>query len=261
VLPSTVNGTELSRDALLLWYATRGPPDLPPFCDGCNQKCSVCHALECKKDGLVISRHNEIRRDKLSNLASKALSPSAVRDEPKIQTSCRSPEVKSDEENKKNSVKRLFCNNRNEDCGDILIRGLWARGTDCIIDVRITDVDAKYNRSKDPAKVLAAHECEKKKKYLGACLEQRRHFSPFVVSTDGLLGKEAKILLKKLSAMLAKKWEKPYSEVCGYVNACMSIAIVRATHLCIRGSRIPTGKMSNRLPQWEDKAGLGLFRH
>ncbi len=23
--------------------------------------------------------------------------------------------------------------------GDVLIRGLWARGTDCIIDVRVTD--------------------------------------------------------------------------------------------------------------------------
>jgi hypothetical protein len=61
----------------------------------------------------------------------------------------------------------------------------------------------------------------KKKKYLGACLEHNVvTFSPFVVSTDGFLGKEAKILLRKLSAMLAEKWEKPYSEVCGYVNAC-----------------------------------------
>jgi hypothetical protein len=110
-------------------------------------------------------------------------------------------------------------------------------------------------------KVLAAHEREKKKKYLGACLEQRRHFSPFVVSTDSLLGEEAKILLKKLSTRLAEKWEKPYSEVCGFVNARMSIAIVRVTHLCLRGSRIPASKMCNLLLQWEDKAGLGLFGH
>jgi hypothetical protein len=41
---------------------------------------------------------------------------------------------------------------------DILIRGLLARSTDCIIDVRISDVDAKSNLSKDPDKVLAAHE-------------------------------------------------------------------------------------------------------
>jgi hypothetical protein len=185
-----------------------------------------------QKGGLaLISRHNEIR-DELSDLASKALAPSAVRDEPKIHT-CRNPEEKSDKENQANSVKRLFRNNRDEDRGDILIRGLWSRITGCIIDVRITDVDAKSNRSKDSDKVLEAHEREKEKKYLGACLEQRRHFSPFVASTDGLLGKEAKILLRKLSSMLAKKWEKPYSEVCGYVNARMSIAIIRATLLLV----------------------------
>jgi hypothetical protein len=39
---------------------------------------------------------------------------------------------------------------------------------------------------------------------------QRHHFSPFVVSTDGLLGKEAKTLLKKLSALLTENWETPY---------------------------------------------------
>ena len=106
---------------------------------------------------------------------------------------------------------------------------------------------------------MASHERAKKKKYLAACLAQRRHFTPFVVSTDGLLGKEAKALLQRLSALLAAKWQKPYAEVCGYVNARMSIAIVRATHLCLRGSRVPTSQMSHRRPQWEDNAGLTLF--
>jgi hypothetical protein len=55
------------------------------------------------------------------------------------------------------------------------------------------DTDAKSCLSKDPAKVLETHEKEKKRKYLKPCLEQqRRHFTPFVVSTDGLIGKEAK---------------------------------------------------------------------
>ena len=144
----------------------------------------------------------------------------------------------------------------------MLIRGFWERGTDCIIDVRVTDSDAKSNLSKDPAKVLEAHEKEKRRKYLKPCLEQRRHFTPFVVSTDGLIGKEAKTLLKKLSSLLAEKWEKPYSVVCGYVNAQVSIAIVRATHHCLRGSRIPNSQMSrDRRPQWEGNAGLGLYRH
>jgi hypothetical protein len=33
---------------------------------------------------------------------------------------------------------------------------------------------------------LAAHKLEKKCKYLEPCFEQRRHFSTFVFSTDGL---------------------------------------------------------------------------
>jgi hypothetical protein len=89
VLSLTVNGTELSaqefRDALLLQYA-RCPSDLPIQCDGCQQKFSVHHALECKRGGLVFSQHNEIR-DELSDLASKAFFPSVVRYEPRICTS------------------------------------------------------------------------------------------------------------------------------------------------------------------------------
>jgi hypothetical protein len=99
--------------------------------------------------------------------------------------------------------------------GDVLNRGLWAHGTDCIIDVRVTDLDAASNVTRYPDKVLEAHEKEKMKKYLKPCLDQRRHFSPFVVSTDGLLGKEAKTFLKKLSCVLSEKWGKSYSEVCG----------------------------------------------
>ena len=72
--------------------------------------------------------------------------------------------------------------------------------------------------------------------------------------------KEARILLKKLSLRLAKKWEKPRSEVRGFVIAHASAATVRATHLCLCGSRIPTSKARNCLLQWEDKAGPGLFR-
>jgi hypothetical protein len=82
--------------------------------------------------------------------------------------------------------------------------------------------------------VLAAHEREKKKKYLGACcLEQRRHFSPFVVSMDGLLGKEeAKLLLKKLSARLAEK------VACRMSVLCIAIYIISPDRLRLPSQRI-----------------------
>jgi hypothetical protein len=102
-------------------------------------------------------------------------------------------------------------------------------------------------------------EREKKRKYLGPCLEQRCHFTPFVCSTDGLLGREASTFAKQLAAKLTNKWQKPYSQVCGYVQARLSIAIVRATHLCLHGSRFPTSQISTRHPLWEVGAGLALF--
>jgi hypothetical protein len=84
--PSTVNGTELSaqefRDHLFLRYDMR-PPDLPTHCDECSAKFDMCHTLQCKKGGLVIMRHNKIK-DELCDLLTKALVPSAVRDEPRI---------------------------------------------------------------------------------------------------------------------------------------------------------------------------------
>ncbi len=84
--------------------------------------------------------------------------------------------------------------------------------------------------------------------------------NPFVVSTDGMLGREATFFIRRLSLILAEKWHQPYSVVCGFIKACLSIAIARATHLCLRGSRIPTGQISNKRPLWEDRAGLGLYQ-
>jgi hypothetical protein len=263
VPPSTVNGTELSaqefRDALAMRYGD-APPDLPIDCDGCGAPFTLQHALGCKCGGLVIFRHNEIR-DEIAEMCTTAFSPAAVRDEPLIHpgrdatrgntvprtTTAATP--KKDDDQAPSEDER----------GDLSIRGFWEKGTYCIIDVRVTDTDQKSYRKRDPSKVLESQEKEKKKKYLSSCLENRRHFTPFVVSADGMLGREATIFSKRLAAKLAAKWSRSYSEVCGYVRSRLSIAIVRATHLCIRGSRVPMHRISNRRPQWEDGSGLSLL--
>jgi hypothetical protein len=67
--------------------------------------------------------------------------------------------------------------------------------------------------SKEP--VLEAHEKEKRRNTSGLP-RATSYFHPFVVSTDGLIGKEAKTLLK-LSTLLADKWGSR-TDVCGYVN-------------------------------------------
>ena len=47
---------------------------------------------------------------------------------------------------------------------------------------------------------------DKKKKYLLPCLAQLKHFTPFVVSVDELIGREAKVILIKLDCCLAANW-------------------------------------------------------
>ena len=78
--------------------------------------------------------------------------------------------------------------------------------------------------------------------YLEACLKQRQHFSPFVVSVDGLLGVEATATLKRIASRLATKWKQHYSKTCGYVKSRVAIPLVRATqslHTRIPGASTP----------------------
>ena len=92
-----------------------------------------------------------------------------------------------------------------EEKGDQLIRDLWKNGTDSVHNMRAVNTDAKLHRTKDPEWCLQEAERRKKWKYLEACLQQRRHFSPFVASVDGLLGVEATATLKRLASRLATK--------------------------------------------------------
>ena len=90
VQPSTVNGAELGsqewRDALFLWYGLE-PPDLPTYCDGCQAKFSISHALDYKKGGLVTACHNDLL-DRVADLAGKVFTPSQVRNNPLIYSGC-----------------------------------------------------------------------------------------------------------------------------------------------------------------------------
>jgi hypothetical protein len=117
-----------------------------------------------------------------------------------------------------------------------------------ITDIRVTDSDANAYKHKNPYFVLRRQEKEKRKKSLRPCLEQLRSFLPFVNSTDGLIGHEAKNLLKKIALCLTAKWEQPYSVVTGFVNARINLAILRATNLFIQGSQVLASKNEQATP-------------
>jgi hypothetical protein len=248
--PDRLNGTELAgdefRDGLCLRYNFL-PKSLPPMCDGCGQKFSVSHAMSCKKGGLVLIRHNDVK-DEWNHLCSQAFTPSNVSDEPFILSGPDREGVETP----------ATAETPPELRGDVAVHGFWKRGMTGVFDVRITDTDAPSNRGLDPIKILARHEKEKKAKYGQLCHERRRHFTPLVFSVDGLQGKEATAAMRRLSAKLATKWGRTYSEVCGFVRSRLSIAIVRSAHTCLRGTREPNIRTPKAI--WECGSGLSCYR-
>ena len=133
-------------------------------------------------------------------------------------------------------------------------------GADSVHDMRVVNTDAKLHMKKDPERSLQEAEMGKKRMSLETCLQQRRHFYPFVAPVDGMLWEEATATLKRLDSRLSTKWKQPYSKTCGYVKSRIVITLVRATHRCIQGSQVPAHRISVKRPQWEDGAGLNLFR-
>jgi hypothetical protein len=193
-MPSVMDKTELSADEfcdrLALRY-DRSPTRLQPNCDGYGMAFTVQRAFSCEKGGLVISRHNELH-GKLIDMASKSFSPSAVHSKPKINLCCTA---------NNGSIKPTVDTKYR---GDVLIRTLWDKGTDCILDMIVMDTDAIYYHNKDPTKVMEAAERLRKKTYIQPCLDQQRHFT-LIVSVDGLVEKEARTVIKTLAENQAQK--------------------------------------------------------
>ena len=101
-------------------------------------------------------------------------------------------------------------------------------------------------------------EVEKKKKCLDPCLKHRRCFTPFVVSCEGMLGREADVFLKNLAKKLASKWERPRSRTTAFIRIRFAISMVRAKNRYTIGSRTMTNSISRRI-DWEDGAALVLY--
>ena len=237
------------------------PPDLPTYCDSCNTKFTICHALDCKRGGVITVRHNEIC-DEVAYLAGKAFTPSHMRDNHLIFAGRSVKRTKATPAGAIATTDRYRAPPPEvmDQKRDLLIPFLWQNGTDSFHDIRVVNAVAKSHTSKTLEKCLQEAERGKKRMYLDACLHQHRHFYPFFASVDGLLGVEATTNLKRLDSRLATKWKQPYSKMCGYVNSRISTSLVRATHRCIRGSWVPAHQISVQRPQWEDGAGLNLFR-
>ena len=202
------------RDALAIRYK-KPLLGIPSKCDGCGSSFDLSHALSCRTGGLVTQRHNEVR-DAFADLS--AMAWNQVKREPIVK-----------ESDNDTGTPALIA--------DLSIRGVWLPQAEALFDTRVVDTDARSYTSRSPMDVLTSAEREKRNKYTAACEERRAIFTPLCVSVDGMMGKDAARFLRRLADRLSCKWEKNYSRVIGWIRTCMSFAILRASILCLRGSR------------------------
>ena len=210
------------RDGIHLRYNWL-PPRLPSSC-GCGSAFSVSHALSCPTGGFPTLRHNEVR-DVTASLLKRVANNVAV--EPHLQP------VTGEQFRHRCTIK--------EDQArlDVAASGIWGgRFERTFIDVRVFNPHAPSNRSIPLATCYAKHEREKRRCYEQRILNvEQSSFVPAVFSSTGGMGKHAKALYNRIASLLADKSGETYSIVNAWIRCKLSFALLRASVVCLRGSR------------------------
>ena len=225
VLPFEEHGFHLHkgefRDALCLRYGW-ALENTPQTCS-CGSQFTVDHAMICHMGGFPTIRHNEIR-DMTASLLTEVCHNVAT--EPPLQP--LTGEFLSLRSANSSDAARL----------DIRARGFWNASQDAFFDVRVFYPNAASNRSSTTTSAYRKHEQAKKREY-GQRVREVEHgvFTPLVFSTTGGMGQEATVFYKRLADMISQKRQHPYSVVMGWLRCRLSFASLRASVMCIRGSR------------------------
>ena len=94
---------------------------------------------------------------------------------------------------------------------DVKARGFWDRMQCAFFDIRVFYPNAQSNRSAQLSTAYTKHESEKRRVY-GQRVRDIEHgsFSPLVFSSTGGMGKEAKIVFKRIASLASIKKHTPY---------------------------------------------------
>ena len=197
---------------------------LPSNC-ACGERFSINHALSCHKGGFIIMRHNNVR-DFFTVMLDKV---------------CVDVECEPHLLPVTNEVMRLrSAITDNEARLDIKAKGFWRRGQTVFYDVRITHVNSPTNAGKTTSSIFKEHEKAKKRAYLERVTEiEHGSFTPLVLGTNGGMGEECKKFISNLANKLAEKNGDTYANAITWIRVKLSVEILRATLICVRGSRTP----------------------
>ena len=218
----TLNKGEF-RDAIAIRY-NKPLRNLPSKCP-CGQQFNLNHALNCKRGGLVIIRHNNIR-DFEANLIRQVCND--VETEPPLQP-----------------LDGEIINGLTGDEArpDLRARGFWRHGQNAYFDVRVTNTNSASQSNLTTAKVYAKHEKEKKKNYNQRIMQvEHGTFTPLIYSVNGGIGPECEQFHKHLAEKIAEKSGEQYTSILTWIRCKLSFLLLRAALMCVRASRPHTTK-------------------
>ena len=118
------------------------------------------------------------------------------------------------------------------------MRDFWSVGEDAFFDVRVFYPCALSYLAKSLPSTFLWHENQKKAQY-GERIRQleKGSFTPLVMSSVGGIGREGKVVLKRLVAAVAAKAKEPYSLTMGRVRCELGFMLLRDSVMMLRGSR------------------------
>ena len=86
--------------------------------------------------------------------------------------------------------------------------------------------------------ILRKHEQEKKTKYNRRVMEvEHGSFTPLIFTTSGVMSHECTKYHKALAEKLSEKRSEQYDVIMRYLRVKLSFLALKATLLCLRGSR------------------------
>ena len=121
---------------------------------------------------------------------------------------------------------------------DVRARGFWRDGQNAYFDVRVTNINCESQKNQSISSILKKHESEKKRNYNKRVMDvEHGSLTPLVFTTSGVMGYECEKYHKTLAEKISEKKGEKYQDVMRYLRVKLSYLSVRATLLCLRGSR------------------------
>jgi len=129
---------------------------------------------------------------------------------------------------------------------------------EAFVDVRIFYPFAQSYRNQALSATFRSMERAKKKKYNSKVMENEHGtFTPLIFSTNGDMGREAKVFYARLSELIAEKYDNSLPETMAWEKRKIRFGPLRTTVICLRGSRsrkniVPLGDMRDIVQINED---------